>query len=123
MRDGVAPAVNGDPRRRRGGLLNVLSEEVTEPGAIIKDKRMFGGLAIIVNGHMCCGIVGNELVIRVAANEWERALSQPHARPMDFTGRPMRGFVYVDPTGFRSKVQLRAWIQRSLNFVLSLPPK
>lgn len=104
-------------------LRNVLAEAVTESEVTIKDKRMFGGLAIMVNGHMCCGIVGQDLVIRVAANEYEEALSQPHARPMDFTGRPMRGFVYVDPAGFRSNTQLRAWIRRSLHFVLSLPSK
>jgi len=60
-------------------------------GVTIEDKRMFGGLAIMVNGHMCCGIVGRNLVVRVGGNEYEQALSQPHARPMDFTGRAMRG--------------------------------
>ncbi|HYR86955.1 MAG TPA: TfoX/Sxy family protein [Terriglobia bacterium] len=92
-------------------------------GVTIEDKRMFGGLAIMVNGHMCCGIVGRNLVVRVGGNEYEQALSQPHARPMDFTGRAMRGFVYVDPAGCRSNTQLKSWIQRGLHFVLSLPPK
>ncbi len=84
---------------------------------------MFGGLAFMVNGHMSCGIVGENLVVRVGAGGYQDALSQPHARPMDFTGRPMQGFVYVAPPGYRSTAQLRAWIQRSLHFVLSLPPK
>ena len=84
---------------------------------------MFGGLAFMVNGHMCCGIVGADLVVRVGADKCSEALSQPHARPMDFTGRPMRGFVYVGPPGYRSNVELRTWIQRGLRFVLSLPPK
>ena len=102
----------------------ILATEVMDSeGVTIKDKRMFGGLAIMVNGHMCCGIVGRRLVVRVGGNEYERALSQPHARPMDFTGRPMRGFVYVDPAGCRSNRQLRFWIRRGLHFVLSLPPK
>ena len=104
-------------------LRNVLAEEVTDSEVTIQDKRMFGGLAIMVNGHMCCGIVGQKLVVRVAGTEYEEALSRPHARPMDFTGRPMRGFVYVDPAGFHSNTQLRAWIRRSLHFVLSLPSK
>ena len=104
-------------------LRNVLAEEVTDSEVTIKHKRMFGGLAIMVNGHMCCGIVGQNLVVRVDVNEYEEALSRPHARPMDFTGRPMRGFVYVDPAGFRSDTQLRAWIRRSLHFVLSMPSK
>jgi TfoX/Sxy family transcriptional regulator of competence genes len=105
-------------------LREILAAEVVESGGVsVEDKRMFGGLAIMVNGHMCCGIVGRNLVVRVGGNEYEQALSQPYARPMDFTGRTMRGFVYVDPAGFRSNTQLRIWIRRSLNFVLSLPSK
>jgi TfoX/Sxy family transcriptional regulator of competence genes len=87
------------------------------------EKRMFGGLAILVSGHMCCGIVGKDLVIRTGAEAQAEALAQPHARPMDFTGRPMRGFVYVGPSGYRSPAQLDAWLQRGLHFVLSLAPK
>src|SRR6267142_5709919 len=105
-------------------LREILAGEVMDSeGVTIKDKRMFGGLAIMVNGHMCCGIVGRDLVVRVGRNEYEQALSQHHARPMDFTGRAMRGFVYVDPAGFRSNTHLRAWIRRGLHFVFSLPPK
>ncbi len=84
---------------------------------------MFGGVAFMVNGHMCCGLVGEDLVVRVGAEEHEQALSQPHARAMDFTGRPMRGFVYVGPTGYRTKAALKSWIKRGLRFVESLPPK
>jgi TfoX/Sxy family transcriptional regulator of competence genes len=105
-------------------LREVLAGEIAgSEGVIIKDKRMFGGLAIMINGHMCCGVVGQKLVLRVGETGYKRALSQPHARPMDFTGRAMRGFVYVDPAGFRSDPQFRVWIRRSLHFVLSLPPK
>lgn len=89
----------------------------------LTERQMFGGLAFVVNGHMCCGIVGKDFVVRTGPDEYEAALSQPHARPMDFTGRPMRGFVYVDPPGYRSTRELRAWVQRGLHFVLSLPPK
>ncbi len=84
---------------------------------------MFGGLAFMVNGHMCCGIVGEDLVVRTGVGTYHEALSQPHARPMDFTGRPMRGFVYVGPRGYQSTSMLSSWIQRGLGFVLSLPPK
>ena len=63
----------------------------------VKEKRMFGGLAFLVNGHICCGIVGEDLVVHAGAGAHSKAVSQPHARPMDFTGRPMRGFVYVGP--------------------------
>ena len=84
---------------------------------------MFGGLAFMVNGHMCCGIVGRNFVVRTGPKQYEAALSKPHARPMDFTGRPMRGFVYVGPDGCQLTRDLKAWIQRGLHFVLSLPPK
>jgi TfoX N-terminal domain len=84
---------------------------------------MFGGLAFMVNGHMCCGIVGEDLVVRTGPDRCEEALSQPHARPMDFTGHAMRGFVYVDPKGLQSTRELKAWIQRGLDFVLSQSPK
>jgi len=88
-----------------------------------KEKKMFGGLAFMVNGHMCCGIVGEDLVVRTGVGTYHEALSQPHARPMDFTGRPMRGFVYVGPRGYHSAAMLSSWIQQGLRFVLSLPPK
>lgn len=97
---------------------DILAEE-----CIAKERRMFGGLAFMVNGHMCCGIVGGNLVVRVGATEHKQALAKPHARPMDFTGRPMRGFVYVEPPGYRSEASLRVWIRSGLEFALSLPPK
>jgi len=88
-----------------------------------KERRMFGGLAFMVNGHMCCGIAGQVLVVRVGADLYEQALSQPHARPMDFTGRSMKGLVYVDPPGYRTTKSLREWVRNGLRFVLSLPAK
>jgi len=88
-----------------------------------KERRMFGGLAFMVNGHMCCGIVGEDLVVRVGATAHKQALSRPHARAMDFTGRPMKGFVYVERSGYRTEASLRTWIGFGLNFVLSLPMK
>ncbi len=97
---------------------DILAEE-----CLAKERRMFGGLAFMVNGHMCCGIVGEDLVVRVGPEEHEQALSQSHVRPMNFTGRPMKGFVYVDSGGYRTKISLKTWIKRGLRFVLSLPPK
>lgn len=91
--------------------------------AIINEKRMFGGLAFMVNGHMSCGIVGDMLMARVGADRYEQALLQPHAREMDFTGRSMKGLVYVSPEGFESDDALADWVRLSMDFVLSLPPK
>ena len=91
------------------------------PGAV--EKKMFGGLAFMVNGHMSCGIVNDNLMARVGPNLYETALERPFARPMDFTGKPMKGFVYVAPEGFESDDQLMSWVQLSLDFVMTLPPK
>jgi TfoX/Sxy family transcriptional regulator of competence genes len=88
-----------------------------------QSRKMFGGLAFMVNGHMCCGIVGRDFVVRTGPDEYKAALSQPHARPMDFTGRPMRGLVYVAAPGYRSTRNLNAWVRRGLQFVQSLQPK
>jgi hypothetical protein len=87
------------------------------------EKRMFGGLAFMVGGHMCCGIVGRDLMVRVGAKNHAEALARPHAREMDFTGRPSKGMVYVAPAGLRSGPSLRGWTNRALDHVATLPPK
>jgi TfoX/Sxy family transcriptional regulator of competence genes len=61
----------------------------------VTERRMFGGPTFMVGGHMCCGVDGDELIVRLDSGREEEALARPHARPMDFTGRPMRGFVTV----------------------------
>jgi TfoX/Sxy family transcriptional regulator of competence genes len=89
----------------------------------VVEKKMFGGLAFMVNGHMSCGIVNDTLMVRVGPQQYEQALARPHARKMDFTGKPLKGFVYVAPEGFESDAALAAWVRMSLEFVSSLPPK
>jgi len=87
------------------------------------EKKMFGGLAFLFNGHMFCGIINEDLMVRVGAQQYEAALAQPHARPMDFTGRPLNGYVYVAPTGYQGTSALEQWVQRGMAFVVTLPPK
>lgn len=89
----------------------------------LDEKKMFGGLAFMVNGHMCVGLNEDHLMVRVGKEAHDEALAQPHARPMDFTGRPMKGFLFVDPAGYASDEDLQAWVGRCLDYVLSLPPK
>lgn len=89
----------------------------------VDEKKMFGGLAFMVHGHMCCGALGDEIMVRVGPDQYEAALAQPHARAMDFTGKPMRGMVYVGPEGIASDEDLAAWVGRGLAFVTGLPPK
>ena len=87
------------------------------------EKRMFGGIAFMVRGNMCCGVIGDRLMLRVGPDGYEATLSRPHAKPMDFTGRPMKGMVYVEPAGFASTGDLKVWIARAMEFALSLPAK
>jgi TfoX/Sxy family transcriptional regulator of competence genes len=83
----------------------------------VVERKMFGGLTFMVNGAMCCGVTSEALVVRVGPAEYERALAEPHARPMDFTGRPLVGMVYVDPAGYRTARALSRWLQRGLDVV------
>jgi TfoX/Sxy family transcriptional regulator of competence genes len=89
--------------------------------ANVVEKKMFGGLCFMVNGSMCCGLTGTAFMVRVGPLHYQEALAQPHARPMDFTGRPLAGMVYVEPAGYRTDAALAAWIKRGLDFVSTLP--
>ena len=92
-----------------------------QPG--LTEKRMFGGLCFLLRGHMCCGIVRDTLMVRVGPDAYDAALSEPHAREMDFTGKPLRGMVYVAPVGLRTDSALASWVRRGAEFAGSLPPK
>ena len=89
----------------------------------VRERKMFGGLTFMVRGNMACGVENNRLMVRVGPDAYEDALDRPHARPMDFTGRPMRGMVFVEPTGLKSDKDLKAWVQRGVDFAMSLPAK
>ena len=84
---------------------------------------MFGGLAFMLHGHMCCGIVGNDLMLRIGEPGYQTALKRPHVRPMDFTGRPMKGMIYVDAAGLQAASSLKSWLAKGITFVRSLPEK
>ena len=84
---------------------------------------MFGGLAFMVRGHMCCAVSGQDLMVRAGPDQYEALLSLPHASPMDITSRPMRGFVIVGPAGLSSMEDLKEWVNRGLEFVCTLPSK
>ena len=86
------------------------------------EKAMFGGLAFLRGGRMFCGIAKDDLMVRVGPEGYEEAPQKPHVRPMDFTGRPMKGYVFVAPAGRRTDAALRAWVNLSASFVGTLPP-
>ena len=89
----------------------------------VVEKKMFGGLTFMVDGHMCCGVVQDMLMVRVGPDAHEDALAEPHARPMDFTGRALKGMVYVGSEGLQPDAALGRWVERGLAFVRSQPPK
>jgi TfoX/Sxy family transcriptional regulator of competence genes len=89
----------------------------------IVEKKMFGGIAFMLRGNMCCGVANDSLMLRVGPEQYEKLLREQFARPMDFTGKPLKGFIYVEPKGLRTEAALRKWLQRAIDFVLSLPAK
>jgi TfoX/Sxy family transcriptional regulator of competence genes len=88
----------------------------------LSERKMFGGLAFMLEGHMFCGIVGSDLMLRLGPEGADTALDRPHVRPMDFTGRPLAGMVYVAPEGLRGAA-LRRWVEQAAVFARTLPPK
>ena len=79
----------------------------------VVERKMFGGLTFMVSGRMCCGVNRNELIVRLNPDREHEALARSHARPMDFTGRPMRGFVTVGPEGL-SGARLNHWLREAV---------
>lgn len=87
----------------------------------LAEKKMFGGLAYFSSGKMFAGILKDELVVRVGREGYEAALKRPHTRPMDFTGKPIKGYVYVSPRGTKTTAQLRKWLATGITIVHGLP--
>lgn len=88
-----------------------------EPSEEITERNMFGGVCVLLNGSMLAGVTGSLLVVRLSDQELETALTLPYVRPMDFTGRPMKNFAYIDPEGLAIRNELVDWIEKSLKFV------
>ncbi len=103
-----------------------LAQRVTElleekPG--FNEKKMFGGVCYLLNGNMACGVLNEDLIVRVGPEKYEDLLKLPHTREFDFTGRPMKGWIMVSYEGHESDEDLSEWVQQGVNFALSLPPK
>jgi TfoX/Sxy family transcriptional regulator of competence genes len=84
---------------------------------------MFGGLAFLLNGHMFCGIVKDDLMLRLGEEATAAALERPQTRPMDFTGKPSKSMIYVNTVGLDSDESLRTWIDSALKYAKKLPSK
>ena len=89
----------------------------------ISERQMFGGLAFLVDGKMFIGIRDSSLMARVGRERHDDALAMPHVRVMDFTGRPMKGYVYLDPPAIKADQALAAWVNWCVEYVARLPEK
>ena len=89
----------------------------------VTERKMFGGVAWMVSGNMACGIIGEGLMVRLEREDAEAAQAEEHVGPMEFTGRPMRGFVVVDAAAIEDDGELGRWVDAGADFATSLPPK
>lgn len=89
----------------------------------VAERKMFGGIAWMVNGNMACGTLGDDLMVRLDRDDADLAMSQEHVGPMEFTGRPMRGFITVEAAGVETDAELERWVDAGADFAESLPAK
>lgn len=90
---------------------------------IFSEKKMFGGIAFMLNGNMSIGVLDDMLVLRLGEEDAAKALKEKHTAPMTFTGKTIKSMIYVLPEGFKTEKDLKKWMQRCIDFVLTLPPK
>lgn len=89
----------------------------------LTEIKMFGGLCFTLRGNMCCGVLKDELIVRVDPADADKFLSEPHTRPFDFTGRPMKNFLYIAAPSLKTPAGLKKWLRRGVTYASSLPPK
>ena len=94
-------------------------------GLPVVEKKMFGGVGYMLNGNMACGILGADLIVRVGLNDYARLLDQPHVKVFTMKNgpRPMKGWLMVEPAGWKTETQLSDWIKLGVEFASALPPK
>jgi TfoX/Sxy family transcriptional regulator of competence genes len=89
----------------------------------IAEKKVFGGVAFLLNGNMCCGVHGQELIVRLNPQETDQSLARPHTRVFDMTGRPIKGWILVEPAGLAREDALAKWVRVGVDYAASLPAK
>jgi TfoX/Sxy family transcriptional regulator of competence genes len=97
--------------------------DVLAARADLTERKMFGGIAFMVGGNMAVGVIDDDLMVRLDPTDAEQALNEPHTRPMDFTGRPMKGMLFVNSEGTATDEDLTGWVDAGADFAASLPPK
>jgi TfoX/Sxy family transcriptional regulator of competence genes len=103
--------------------LALLIRQTLAPREDVMERKMFGGLAFMLRGNMCCGVVGDMLTLRLGNEGAAAALREPHTKPMDFTGKVLKSMVYVDAKGIAAAEDLNRWVNRGADFAAGLPPK
>ena len=98
-------------------------EEVLDATTPFEAKKMFGGVGYMIQGNMACGVHKDSLIVRVGPEAYGAALAEPHTRPFDLTGRPMKGWVWVAAAGYEADEDLQQWISQGVDFALTLPAK
>ena len=101
-----------------GGIRDALAHKSN-----IVEKKMFGGVCFLLNGNVLVGVWKDSLIVRVGPDAYEAALTEPHVKEFDITGRPMKGYVFVEPDGYASDEALLEWVSGSHRFAAGLPPK
>ena len=104
------------------GLAERIRAQIGDPPALV-EKEMFGGLSFLIGGNMSVGVIGEELCVRVGKDGHDEAAARPGARIMDFTSRPMRGWIMVTPDGFADDATLASWVDQGMAYAESLPAK
>ncbi|MEQ6167080.1 MULTISPECIES: TfoX/Sxy family protein [unclassified Ekhidna] len=97
-------------------LADKLRQSLKERKVVFEEKKMMGGLCIMVDDKMCIGVIKDDLMARVGPHEYQRFLDKPCARVMDFTKRPMKGYLYVNPAGWDNDDELSEWVDQCLEF-------
>lgn len=97
--------------------------DVLAPRADVNERKMFGGVAFMVGGNMAVGVIDDELMVRLDPADAEKALTEADTRPMDFTGRPMKGMLFVEPAGTEADAALAGWVDAGAEHAASLPSK
>lgn len=94
-------------------------------GLPVIEKKMFGGVGYMLNGNMACGILGEDMIVRVGHDNYEKLLKRKHAKIFAMKGnsKPMKGWLMVAPEGYKTARQLSAWVKEGVEFALTLPPK
>lgn len=103
--------------------LAVHARELLSNSPGFAEQKMFCGLCFTIRGNMCCGVLNDDLVLRIEPDTALRLLNEPHVRLMDFTGRPLKGFLFVGSDAVKKKSELRKYVSLSFDFATSLPPK